>query len=201
MSAGPPQQTLAKLQPVELPALYARINLPEEATAEVSSCTSAPEAITALETAGYRLEAARLFAYTLPKREAVWWACMCARHTAPANLPEADREALEAAEVWVRRQTDEVRRGAMDKAQHAGFQSPESWAAVGAFWSGDSMSPPDQPKVPPPPHAAGAAVAGAMALAAVRGDPARQQVRLTAFLQSARDIAAGGPGRLEPEKP
>lgn len=201
MSAGTPQQALAKLQPADLPALYARINLPEEAAATVTSCTSVPKALAALEAGGFRLEAARLFAHTLPRREAVWWACMCARHTTPANLPQADRDALDAAEVWVRRQTDEVRRGAMDKAQHSGFQSPEAWAAVAAFWSGDSMSPPDVPKVPPPPHATGAAVAGAVTLAAVRGDPVRQPVRLTAFLQSARDIAAGGPGRLEPEKP
>jgi hypothetical protein len=201
MSAAPPQPALAKLQPVELPEVYVRINLPEEAAAQVTSCTSAPEALAALEAGGFRLEAARLVAHTLPKREAVWWACMCARHTAPADLPQTDRDALEAAEAWVRRQTDEVRRAAMDKAQHAGFQTPEAWAAVAAFWSGDSMSPLDVPKVPPPPHAAGAAIAGAVALAAVRGDPARQPVRLTAFLQSARDIAAGGPGRLEPETP
>jgi hypothetical protein len=200
MSATPPQ-AFAKLQPVELPEVYARINLPEDAAAKVTSCISAPEALAALEAAGFRLEATRLLAHTLPRREAVWWACMCARHTAPANLPEPDRDALEAAEAWVRGQTDEVRRAAMDKAQHAGFQTPEAWAAVAAFWSGDSMSPPDVPKVPPPPHAAGAAIAGAVALAAVRGDPVRQPVRLTAFLQSARDIAAGGPGRLEPEKP
>src|ERR1700720_2174455 len=126
MSAAPPQQALAKLQPVELPEVYARINLPEEAAAKVSSCTSAPEALAPLEAAVFRLEATRLLAHTLPRREAVWWACMCARHTAPANLPETDREALEAAEAWVRRQTDEVRRAAMDKAQHAGFQTPEA---------------------------------------------------------------------------
>lgn len=201
MSAGSPQQSLAKLQPTELPAVYERINLPAEAAAKVGSCTSALDALAVLETGGFRLEAARLLAHTLPKREAVWWACMCARHTAPADLPEGDREALVAAELWVRRQTDEVRRNAMDKAQHSGFQSPEAWAAVAAFWSGDSMSPPDQPKVPPAPHLTGTAVAGAVALAAVRGDPTRQPARLTAFLQSARDIAAGGAGRLEPEKP
>ena len=88
----------------------------------------------------------------------------------------------------------------MDNAQKSGFGSPEAWAAVAAFWSGDFLSPPDQPKVPPAPHLIGTAVAGAVQLASVRGDPARQLTRLNAFLASARDIAAGGVGRLEPEK-
>jgi hypothetical protein len=201
MSGGANKQAQLKLQPLELPELYSRITLSEEAAAKVDGCTSVPEVLAALETGGFRLEAVRAFAHALPKREAAWWACMCARHTAPADLPKPDQEAVEAAELWVRRQTDDVRRAAMDKAQKAGFQSPEAWAAVAAFWSGDSMSPPEQPKVPPPPHASGAAVAGAVALAAVRGDPTRQPARLTVFLQSAKDIAAGGPGRLEPEKP
>jgi hypothetical protein len=142
-----------------------------------------------------------LFAHALPKREAVWWACMCARHTAPEALAAADRASREAAEVWVRRQTEDARRAAMDNAQQSGFGSPETWAAVAAFWSGDSLSPPDQPKVPPAPHLTGTAVAGAVQLASVRGDPARQRTRLAAFLHSAREIAAGGAGRLEPEPP
>jgi len=199
MSAGPTQQAPLKLQTVDLPELYARVNLPEEAAAQVVGCASALDAVAALEAGGFHLEAARLFAHLLPKRQAVWWACMCAHHTALAEPAEADRAALEAAEVWVRRQTDEVRRAAMDKAQRAGFATPEAWAAVAAFWSGDSMSPPDQPKVPPAPHLTGAAVAGAVAMAAVRGDPSRRPARLAAFLRSAREIAAGRPGRLERE--
>jgi hypothetical protein len=193
--------TLAKVQPLELPALIARAELSPEAGPKIVGCTSAADALAGLEAAGLQLDAVRLFAHALPRREAVWWACMCARHTAPADLPEADRAALDAAEVWVRRQTDETRRAAMDKAQAAGMRTPETWAAVAAFWSGDSMSPPDQPKVPPAPHFTAKAVIGAVQLASVRGHPTRQPARLAAFLKSARDIAAGGAGRLEPEQP
>jgi uncharacterized protein DUF6931 len=200
VSAGPTRQAPLKLQAVELPELFPRLNLSEGAAACVAECAAAPDALAALEAGGFQLEAAKLYAHVLPKRQAVWWACMCVRHTAPSNLAEADRAALEAAEAWVRRQTDEVRRSAMDKAQRAGFATPEAWAAVAAFWSGDSMSPPDQPKVPPAPHLTGAAVGGAIAMAGVRGNPARLAARLVAFLGSAREIAAGGAGRLEPEK-
>ncbi len=192
---------LAKLQPVGLPILIARAELAEEPAAAVAGQATAPEALAALEAGGFLLDAVRLFAHTLPKRKSVWWACMCARHTTPANLPELDRQALEGAELWVRRQTDEIRRAAMDKAQQAGTQTPEAWAAVAAFFSGDSLSPPENPKVPPADDLTGKAVSGAVTLASVRGDPTRQPARLAAFLTSARDIAGGGVGRLEPETP
>jgi hypothetical protein len=52
------------------------------------------------------------------------------------------------------------------------------------------------PTVAPAPHLTGTAVAGAINLAAVRGDPLRRDARLARFLDSARDIAAGGAGRL-----
>jgi hypothetical protein len=126
---------------------------------------------------------------------------MCAVHTAPSDLPENDRMARELAENWVRQQTDKIRREAMGKAEAADFASPEAWAAVAAFWSGDSMAPEGQAAVPPPPHLCGTAVAGAVVLAAVRGDPLRQPARLKRFLESGRNIAAGGPGRLLPEDP
>ena len=112
---------------------------------------------------------------------------------------DADRAAREAAEDWVRQQTDKTRRIACDHAQAGGCVSPEAWAAIAAFWSGDSMSPEGQPAVPPAPHLAGTAAAGAVALAAVRGDVTRRQARLRRFLESGRNIAAGGPGRLPAE--
>jgi hypothetical protein len=99
----------------------------------------------------------------------------------------------------VRQQTDESRRDAFDHAQRANFGTAEAWAAVAAFWSGDSMSPLGQPKTPPPPHLTGTAAIGSVTLAAVRTHPGLRDDRLRRFLESARDIAAGGVGRLPPE--
>lgn len=192
-------QALVKLAAADLSALLPRLALPAEPAALLRDATQLPEALDRLEQAGFLLEASRLLAHALPKRESVWWACMCAQHTAPQDLPEADRQAREAAEHWVRQQTDELRRSAMQLAESVGFATPECWAAVAAFWSGDSMAPLGQPAVPPAPHLPGLAVAGAVALAAVRGDPTRQPTRLKRFLESGRNIAAGGPGRLPPE--
>jgi len=193
-------QSLVKLAGSELAALLPRLALTADAATALQNVAAVPDALNQLEAAGFLLEASRLTAHALPKREAVWWACMCASHTAPPDLPETDRQARETAEHWVRQQTDALRRAAMQQAEAGGFASPEAWAAVAAFWSGDSMAPEGQPAVPPAPHLTGTAVAGAVALAAVRGDPVRQPKRLKHFLESARNIAAGGPGRLPPEE-
>jgi hypothetical protein len=178
-----------------LTELVGRIAAPPEALAALAGAARVPEAVEKLVAAGFVLEAAKLTAHALPKREAVWWACMCARHTAPADA-EKLVALCAAAETWVRKQSDETRRAAFDLAQAQGLDSPEAWAAVAAFWSGDSMAPPDVPKIPPAPHLTGTAVAGSVNLAAVRGDPLKRDARLARFLESARDIANGGAGRL-----
>ena len=99
----------------------------------------------------------------------------------------------------MRKPTDEHRRTAMKQAETAGFGSPEAWAAVAAFWSGDSMAPAGGPE-----SAAAAAFHRArggrrVALAAARGPAARRETRLRHFLVSAKDIATGGVGRIEAE--
>jgi hypothetical protein len=196
------QSQMTKLSVLPLEEVLKRCELAAEAAACVQGIGDIPGVIGALQKQDFLVEAARVFAHALPKREAVWWACMCALHTAPEPVPEPDRKARELAEQWVRAQTDELRREAMAQAKNAGFQSPEAWAGVAAFWSGDSLAPPDaQTKVAPPPHLTGVAVAGAVTLAAVRNKPAAKDARLARFLASARDIAAGGSGRLAPEGP
>jgi hypothetical protein len=192
-------QTLVKLIGGDLAALTPHLALSPAAAAVIAGCAEVPVALERLEQAGFLTEAMRLVAHALPKREAVWWACMCVSHTAPPDLPSIDRAAREAAEEWVRQQTDKTRRVAFDHAQAGGCRSPEAWAAIAAFWSGDSMSPEGQPAVPPAPHLAGTAAAGAAALASVRGDVTRREARLRRFLESGRNVAAGGPGRLPAE--
>jgi Family of unknown function (DUF6931) len=192
-------QTPNKLRGALAPVLP-HLQLDAEHTPTLAGCGDSLEALDRLEQAGLLIEATRLIAHALPAREAVWWACACSRHTAPSGANPATETTLrDAAEEWVRRPTDEHRRTAMKQAETAGFGSPEAWAAVAAFWSGDSMAPPEAPKVPPQPHFTGLAVAGAVALAAARGPAARRETRLRHFLVSAKDIDAGGVGRIEAE--
>jgi hypothetical protein len=194
-SSGAALPKLAAVLPADV---RANLALSEEAEQAIAGMADAESALAALEQRGLALDAIRLIAHALPRREAVWWACMCARHTAPAPPPAAAL-CLEAAELWVRRPADDTRRAAYARAEAAGFDSPEAWACTAAFLSGQSMSPAGQPAVPPAPHLSGLAVAGSVTLASVRERPALQPQRLGAFIASARQIAAGGTGRLEPE--
>jgi hypothetical protein len=199
MSPQTPGKTASKLSG-DLARVLPHLQLDASATAALGDCRRSAEALDRLEQAGLLIEATRLIAHALPAREAVWWACACSHHTAASGAnPAAETSVRQAAEEWVRRQTDEHRRAAMKAAETAGFGSPEAWAAVAAFWSGDSMAPPEAPKVPPQPHFPGLAVAGAVALAAARGQATRRDARLKRFLVSAKDIAVGGAGRIEPE--
>lgn len=191
--------TLSKLA-VPLAPLLRRLELDAEGTALLDGAADAASGVERLAAARRMPEAMRLVAHALPKREAVWWACMCARSVPDPALPPPDLAALEAAERWVRRPDEANRRAAEAAAQQTQFRSPEAWAAMGAFWSGGSMAPEGQPVVPPAEHLTGVAVAGAVVLAAVRCRPERQDARFDRFLGAARDIAAGGAGRMPPEE-
>jgi hypothetical protein len=199
MAALPTAKPANKLNN-DLGRVLPHLQLDDHGRSALAGCQESIEALDRLEKAGLLIEATRLIAHALPSREAVWWACACSRHTAASgtNLT-AETQVREAAEEWVRKPTDEHRRSAMKQAETAGFSSAEAWAAVGAFWSGDSMAPPEAPKVPPQPHFTGLALAGSVALAACRGPASRRDARLQRFLGSAKDIMAGGAGRIEAE--
>jgi len=179
-----------------LAPLLPRLELDAEGQAVLADAADVPQAITQLIEADRLHDALRLIAHALPKREAVWWACMCAR-----LKPEpAAQAALDAAEHWVRRPEEATRRAAMAAAEAGAFRHAEHWAAVAAFWSGGSISPEGQPAVEPADNLTGVAVASAIILAAMRQSPERAPARMQQFLTSARDIAGGGAGRLALEE-
>ncbi len=141
-------------------------------------------------------DAVQFMAFALPAREAVWWACHCARQVQEDPASPAIAAAVEAAEAWVRRPTEENRRGALARAQATDFQSPAAWAAMAAFWSSGSMAPEHVPDVPAPGHLVGCAVAGAVMLAAVQSEPQLADEKRARFLAAAINIANGGNGRI-----
>ncbi|MBP0464502.1 hypothetical protein J5Y09_11350 [Roseomonas sp. PWR1] len=186
---------------VPLAPLVPRLELDADGQKLLAGVADAATAIDKLLAADRAQDAVRLIAHALPKREAVWWACMCARSVPDAALPPEDRVAIDAAEGWVRKPDEAARRACQASADKTKFASPEAWAAMGAFWSGGSMSPEGQPVVPPAETLTGTAVTGAVILASVRHEPPKQKDRLPRFIASARDIAVGGAGRLQPEDP
>lgn len=188
-------QALSKVAAGTAAEICRQVQLGDEAQALLSDGMTPAEFLDLLTKQGHDADAARFLAHALPKREAVWWACLCARASLATDAKPALLDALKAAEAWVYKPVEENRRAAMARAEAVGFESPASWAAVAAFWSGGSMAPPDAPAVPPGEALTGVAVAGAVILAAVQTEPERAAERYRLFLAQGIDIANGGSGR------
>jgi hypothetical protein len=132
----------------------------------------------------------------LPKREAVWWGCLCARDALTNQLSAIGLTALAAAETWVYKPTEENRRAAGTAAAAVGTGSLASWPAFAAFWAGPDISPQGTGvMVAPAEHVSGKAVTTAVALAAIKAEPQKIGETFRRYLAQGIDIAAGGSGR------
>lgn len=171
------------------------IQLEPAALERLTPAATPADFLQALTQQGLHAEAVKFLARALPKREAAWWACLCARHALDGSPLPALLKALEAAERWVYEPTEDHRRAAHAAAQETDFSHPASWAAMAAFWSGGSMAPPNVPAVPAADHLTGKATAGAVILAAVQTEPEKAQEKFLLFLRQGVDIACGGNGR------
>ena len=189
-----------KLRKAEPALLARRLRLPSQHATLLDLARSPSMLLDTLVELDLLAEAARLLAYALPEREAVWWACMCAAHTAPDEMEAAERSALDAAEAWVRRPAADTRQAAAEAGRARPRRLSGAWAATAAAWSAPvpgGVS--DDADVSNAPATCGQAVEVAVALAAVRDAPTRRKIRLARFIASGRDIASGGAGRLPRE--
>ncbi|HZS62691.1 MAG TPA: hypothetical protein VFA43_25755 [Gemmatimonadaceae bacterium] len=149
---------------------------------------SAPDFATALLNADRFQDAVRFVAHALPKREAVWWALLCAREAA-GDAPSADVKAsLDATDNWVRHPGDDQRRAAMAAAQKATFETPAGCAGLAAFLSGGSLSVPGQPEVPPGPFLTAKAVTGGVSIASIGKDPKTAPERFRRYVEQGLHI-------------
>lgn len=139
-------------------------------------------------------DAVQFLACALPKREAVWWSCLCTRDILPPEDKSELAAAVSAAEAWVYRPTEENRRNAEKAGNAISSSHPARWSAMAAFWNGGSMAPRDSPEVKAPDDFTSKAVAGAVLMAAGL-DPSQAAIRQKTFLDYGMDIAKGGTGR------
>jgi hypothetical protein len=191
-------QPFVKLVSDAVGDIAALCELTEPAKEMVPGANNPAAYLDSLAKAGLMSDAIRWLAQGLRPRESVWWACLAARAYVEwgNKLPDPDVVALTAAETWVFKPEEENRRAAMAKAQETGYQSPASWAAIAAFWSGGSMAPPDMPVVAVPQHLIGRAVWGAVMIAIGPVPPPEAEKRQKRLLDQGLDIARGGNGRL-----
>jgi hypothetical protein len=136
-------------------------------------------------------DATRLLAYALPKQEAVWWACQCARQAYGTNPPPEAAAALQAAEKWAADPSEDNRRAGLPASESVGMGTPAGCAAVSTFWSGGSLGPPNVPVIPPKEHLTAHGVACALMLAVVLKEPEKAPEKYKKFLTLGIDVANG----------
>ena len=130
----------------------------------------------------------QFLAHALPKREAVWWTCVCARSAGTAP----DSAALRAAESWVADPSEKNRRAAQSAALVDGVHTAVGLAAMAAFVSGGSLGSPEAPPAPPAEHLTSSNVAGAVLFAAIAiGGGERMSEHLSQFFENGLEVAEG----------
>lgn len=186
---------LPKLRFARAAEAVAGLDLSPEAKALYAPNAPTAVFLKALIDAELHSDAIRLLGMALPRREAVWWGCLSARGALPAEPVPADVAALEAAEAWVYRPTEENRRACFAPAEAMNFETACAYAAMAAFWSGGSLAPPDAAVVVPPGDGLTGTAAAAAVLIAAAAVPKEIAARHRAALAQALDIANGGSGK------
>ncbi|MBB3168804.1 DUF6931 family protein [Simiduia aestuariiviva] len=153
-----------------------------------------------LTNAGHYLDAVKLLAHALPKREAVWWACLASRKVQTPDTDQPNVDALIAAEAWAKQPTEDNRLRARLLGKKTGHKTPASWAATAAAWSTGSLAEPGEPEIATPEYMYAHAVAGSVALAAVLSEPDDPTESYRLFLRQGFNLACGGNGILTAEE-
>ncbi|MCK7598885.1 hypothetical protein M0G74_16540 [Microbulbifer sp. CAU 1566] len=186
---------LVKVRATTAAELLEHIELSDEAAPHLVLDTAPEISITRLMDAGLFPDAIKLLARGLPKREAVWWSCLCARDIQSPETDDNNVNALIAAENWVKSPTEERRQACKQLGEMTQFKTPASWAATAAAWCHGSLAGPDEPAIEPPEHLYAHAVAGSVTLAAVLSDPVTPDEPFTRYLQQGLSLARGGNGK------
>jgi hypothetical protein len=159
---------------------------------ELAATAKTPDAlIDELAKQGKVQDALRLRAHLLPKRQAVWWGCLCVREDVDAPLPAPQLAALQAAEDWVREPDEEHRRIAEKRSEAAKYSGIGATLALSAFWSEGSIAPEGNQDVDADERLTSQGVAAALISAAYHGDPSKAAERTDAFLAKGKDMGNG----------
>ncbi|MEP6491152.1 MAG: hypothetical protein ABJF01_00650 [bacterium] len=171
-------------------ALCAVADIGDEARALLSPADSPPRPyIDLLLSNGLFPDAVRVLAHALPRREAVWWAWVCARKSAGAEPAPPIKAALDATERWIVQPTEAHRRQALQFGEAADFGTAAGCAALAAFMSSGSLAPPEHPVVPPGDYMTAKAVSGSVTLAAVVNEPEKAPDKFQEFMKLGLEVA------------
>jgi hypothetical protein len=186
-----PVATAVAATALTLAATCAYLEFGEDVNELAATAKTADALIDELAKQGKVHDALRLRAHLLPKRQAVWWGCLCVREDVDEPLPPAQIDAMEAAEDWVREPDEDHRRIAEKRSEEAKYSGVGATLALSAFWSEGSIAPEGNQDVLADERLTSQGVAAALISAAYHGDPAQAPKRTEAFLAKGKDMANG----------
>ncbi len=140
--------------------------LSDDATPLVEKDKASIEVVDTLAEAELTSDAIKVLAHALSKPRAVWWATQVTRASFPEGTrPSKEEEtALKAAEDWVRKPEEDLRRTAMKIADDGGYTNAACMAAAAAGWSSGSLGSPEFDPAPPPENLTSIAVGSSIVL-------------------------------------
>lgn len=189
-------QDLSKLAGLKALAICACFDLSDDALSLLTGAFTPTQFFIELMQARLYVDAVHFLAHGLPKREAIWWAYLCAEATESISTSQDNLETLELIKKWVFNPDEVLRRAAELMAEKLKYKTAASWAAIAIFWSGGSITPVDTPEVMPDKNLCAKAVAGAILLAAALYEPENISKNYERFLLQGVNIANGGNGRI-----
>ena len=172
-----------------VPAICEAAELSGEARDILASDVHARDFVGKLVETEQYSDAIAFLAHALPRREAVWWAWLCARAAAGEKPPASVVVSLEATKTWIAEPTDPHRRAALDAAEVAGIGTPAGCAGLAAFLCGETLGPAEAPPAPPGEYAAAKAIGGSINLAAVADTGRDIGARYAEFVKQGLELA------------
>lgn len=191
-----PEKNFSKISQANAKLLCQTLDLDESAKLLLNDKLSSADYIQQLIDKALYTEAVKVLAHALPKREATWWACLCARKTLTSKSPPAEMKGIELAEAWVYKPSEENRKLLLPIIAQTTYKNAANWAALAAFWSGNNISLNPDVVIPPTEGLTAKAVTGAVITAAVSDTPEKISNNYQLFLKQGIHIACGGDGRL-----
>ena len=168
--------------------ITSKFKLSDDAKNVFKNSYSVTEFIVILREHKLLVDAIKMYAHSLPIRYTVYWAYLCLlTELEPEN--DANRlSVLEKIYSWVKDPNENKRETFKAIYDDLGLQNPIGCLAIAIFWSGGSISGPDNPAVPAPPNAASEAAANAIISRCIPfGD--EMSVKLILALDVGADVA------------
>jgi hypothetical protein len=185
------QGTLNKVKAAKAAEICKHFDLKEEARPLLRDGLTPRDFVDSLLADRQYQSAIQFMAHALPPREAVWWGCLCLEHVSREKWSPEEKAAGKATVEWVLDPSEENRQATKAPGEAAGIATPAGSLALATSWTGGSMTPTNLPPVPPGPYLPAKGVAGAVAQAAVKGDPIKIADTQRLFVELGIGVAEG----------